>query len=219
MIHQIYITDSPSPAVNAKIEAVKAKYEHKLWDKDSIRQLLADHFEPDVLWAYDELVPYSFKGDLAKYAIVYIHGGWYMDVSFSVVPDIYKYNNENGVFFKDTIDGYVACGMFYAPPGNQILKKAIDQIVSNCKSRYYGIHPVDCTGPGVLGKVFEYSPEQSIGALMLINHMFCFVIDDTLLARGKRNGQHGSLAYLGEITGGNYHHLWNNRKVYKSELK
>lgn len=219
MIHQIYITDNAAPAVNAKIEAVKAKHEHTFWDNDSIRQLLTDHFESDVLWAYDELVPYSFKGDLAKYAIVYIHGGWYMDVSFSVLPNIDDYKNDKDVFFKDTIDGYMACGMFYALPGNKILKKAIDQIVSNCKSRYYGIHPVDCTGPGVLGKVFEYSTEQSIGALMLINHMFCFVIDDVLVARGKQNGQHGSLAYLGELTGGNYHELWHSKKVYKSELK
>jgi mannosyltransferase OCH1-like enzyme len=219
MIHQIYITDNPSPAVLAKIDAVKAKYEHTLWDNDSIRQLLTDHFEPEVLWAYDELVPYSFKGDLAKYAIVYVHGGWYMDVSFSVLPDIYKYNSEDGVFFKDTIDNYVACGMFYSPKNNNTLKKAIDQIVANCKSQYYGNHPVDCTGPGLLGKVFNHSTEDCKGALMLINNVFCFVHGDTLIARGKINGQHGSLAYLGELTGGNYHQLWDSKKVYKSQLK
>lgn len=219
MIHQIYITDNPSPAVLAKIDRVKSNYEHKLWDNDSIREFLKKEFEPDVLWAYDELVPYSFKGDLAKYAIIYVYGGWYIDASFSVLPDIDKYNSEDGVFFKDTIDKYVACGMFYSPPGNEILKKAIDIIITNCKSKYYGIHPVDCTGPGVLGKAFGYSTEQCKGALMLINHMFCFVIEDTLIAKGKRNGQHGSMTYLGEITGGNYQQIWSNRKVYKSELK
>jgi mannosyltransferase OCH1-like enzyme len=217
MIHQVYITNSPSTIALAKVEKIKSNYEHKLWSGDDVRELLKNHFEPDVLWAYDELVPYSFKADLAKFAIIYVHGGWYIDVSFSVLPDIDKYINENGVFFTDTINGYMACGMFYALPGNEILKKAIDMVVSNCKSQHYGIFPVDCTGPGVLGKVFTRSNE-SIGALMMINNTFCFVIDNTLIARGKKDGQHGSMAYLGDNSGGNYHNLWNARKVYKSQV-
>lgn len=219
MIHQIYITDNPSPIALTKVEKIKANYEHKLWNDADIKELLEKEFEPDVLWAYNELVPYSFKADLAKFAIMYIHGGWYVDVSFSLLPDIEKYNNENGVFFLDTVDTYMGCGMFYSSPGNFIFKKAIDQVVENCKTQHYGIYPVDCTGPGVLGKVFEYSPEQSMGALRVINQVFCFIIDNTIIARGKRNGQHGSMAYLGDNSGGNYHQLWRMRQVYKSQLK
>lgn len=219
MIHQIYITDIPSPIALAKIEKVKANYEHKLWGDAEVRELLIANFEPDVIWAYDELVPYSFKADLAKFAIMYIHGGWYVDVSFSLLPDIEKYENEKGLFFLDTIEDYVACGMFYSAPGNALFKKAIDQIVHNCKTQYYGIHPVDCTGPGLFGKIFKQSPDQSIGSLLMINQVFCFVIDNTLIARGKRNGQHGSMAYLGDATGGNYRQLWNDKAVYKSQVK
>lgn len=219
MIHQVYITNSPSSIALEKIEKVKANYEHKLWNDDDIKKLLIDNFEPDVLWAYNELVPYSFKADLARYAIIYIHGGWYVDISFAVLPDIDKYNHENGVFFKDRVDRYTACGMFYAPPGNEALKKAIDKIVDNCKTRYYGTYPVDCTGPGLLGHVFNYSTEHCVGVLDMINEVFCFVIDDTLIARGKKNGQHGSIACLGDASGGNYRELWNSKKVYKSQVK
>ena len=219
MIHQVYITNNPSPIALAKVEKVKANYEHKLWEDADIRALLKTEFDPEVTWAYDELVPYSFKADLAKFAIMYIHGGWYVDVSFSLLPDIQKYENDKGVFFLDTIEDYVACGMFYSAPGNIVFKKAIDQIIHNCKTQYYGIHPVDCTGPGLFGKVFEQFPDQSIGALLMINQVFCFTIDNTLIARGKKNGQHGSMAYLGDATGGNYHQLWGARKVYKSQLK
>lgn len=218
MIHQVYITNSPSPMALEKIEKIKANYEHRLWNDEDIRKLLKNYFEPDVLWAYDELVPYSFKADLAKFAIIYINGGWYVDVSFSILPNIDDYINDKGVFFRDTIEGYIACGMFYSSAGNHILKEAIDRIVSNCKSRYYGIHPVDCTGPGLLGQVFTYT-DKSMGDLMMINETFCFVIDDTIIARGKRNGQHGSMAYLGDHSGGNYRHLWNIKQVYKSEVK
>ena len=215
MIHQVYITDSPSSVALEKVEKIKANYEHKLWNDADIRQLLKDHFGPEVTWAYDELIPYSFKADLAKFAIIYVHGGWYVDVSFSILPDIDKYNNDNGVFFRDTIEEYVACGMFYSAPGNKILMDAINLIVSNCKSKYYGKHPVDCTGPGLLGKVFVYT-DKTMGDLMMINETFCFVIDDTLIARGKQNGQHGSMAYLGDNSGGNYRELWNAKKVYRS---
>ena len=218
MIHQVYITNTPSPIALKKIEKIKAQYEHRLWEDADIRQLLTDHFEPDVLWAYDELVPYSFKADLAKFAVIYVHGGWYVDVSFSLLPDIYKYNNDNGVFFKDTMERKIACGMFYSAAGNKVFKDAIDEIVNNCKSRYYGYHPVDCTGPGLLGKVFDYT-DKSMGDLLMINNTFCFVIDDTLIARGKKDGQHGSMAYLGDNSGGNYYYLWNAKQVYKSEVK
>jgi len=219
MIHQVYITNNPSPVALDKIEKVKANYEHRLWNDADVRELLENNFEPDVIWAYDELIPYSFKADLAKFAIIYIHGGWYLDVSFSILPGIDKYVDGKPIFFKDTIDRYVSCSMFYAPPGNKNLKKAIDIIVSNCKSKHYGVHPVDCTGPGALGKAFDYSTENCKGALMMINEVFCQVIDNTLIGRGKKNGQHGSMAYLGDHSGGNYRHLWNIRQVYKSELK
>jgi hypothetical protein len=54
---------------------------------------------------------------------------------------------------------------------------------------------------------------------MMINEIFCHVIDNTLIARGKRNGQHGGMSYIGDSSGGNYRELWNQRKVYKSEVK
>jgi mannosyltransferase OCH1-like enzyme len=219
MIHQVYITDTPSEILLRKAEAIKKEYEHKLWLNDDVITLLKDEFEPDVLWAYDELIPYSFKADLAKYAIMYIHGGWYIDVSFVIISNLYDYNNESGVYFKDFLPETMASGMFYSPPKNEMFKDAINIIVNNCKSIYYGNHPTACTGPGVFTKAYITSDNHSIGELQFINNTVCFVLGDTLLARGKQIRQEGGLEFSGDVSGGNYFALWRDGKIYKSQLK
>lgn len=216
MIHQVYITDSPSQIILDKIDLIRAKYEHTLWGDTEIRKLFADHFEPDVLWAYDELIPFSYKADLARYAILYIYGGWYIDVSFELTSPLPV---GDVVFFKDMMPNYMGLGMIYSKKENPIFRKVIDIVISNCKSRYYGVHPVDCTGPGALGKVFNYSTEIAIGALQMVNNTFCFVIGNNIIAKGKKIRQEGGLHSLGDSSGGNYFHLWEARKVYRSELK
>ena len=216
MIHQVYITNSASQIILDKIDLIKAKYEHTLWGDAEIRQLFSDHFEPDVLWAYDELVPFSYKSDLARYAIMYIHGGWYLDVAFKLTSPLPV---RDVVFFRDMVPNYPAIGMFYSEKHNPIFKEAIAIVIDNCKSQFYGKHPVDCTGPGVLGKVFNYSTEGTVGDLKLIGNRFSFVMGNSLMAVGKEARTEGGLHSLGDSSGGNYFQLWNERKVYKSQLK
>jgi mannosyltransferase OCH1-like enzyme len=216
MIHQIYITDSPSQTILDKIDLIRARYEHTLWGDKEIRQLFADYFEPDVLWAYDELIPFSYKADLARYAILYIHGGWYIDISFKLTSPLPV---RDLVFFKDMVPNCMGVGMIYSDKENPIFRKVIDIVISNCKSKYYGNHPVDCTGPGALGKAFNYSTDQAVGELKVISNNFCFVIANNIVAIGKKAGAEGGLYSLGDSSGGNYFHLWEARKVYKSELK
>lgn len=216
MIHQVYITNSPSQVILDKIQLIKTKHEHTLWGDAEIRQLLTDHFEPDVLWAYDELVPFSFKSDLARYAIIYVHGGWYLDVAFKLLSPLPK---KDTVFFRDMIPNYMAVGMFYSKKDNPIFKQAIDIIVDNCKSKFYGGHPVDCTGPGVLARVFNYSTDIAVGDLKIVNNNFSFVIGNSLVAVGKRIMQEGGLHSLGDSSGGNYFQLWHDKKVYRSHLE
>ncbi len=216
MIHQVYITNSPSQIILDKIDLIKAKYEHTLWGDAEIRQLPKDHFEPDVLWAYDELVPFSYKSDLARYAIIYIHGGWYLDVAFELKSPLPV---KDVVFFRDMLPNYMAIGMFYSEKANPIFKKTIDIVVNNCKLQFYGNHPVDCTGPGAISKVFNYSTDQAVGVLKTVSNHFCFVMGNNIVAMGKKAATEGGLHSLGDWSGGNYFQLWNDRKVYKSQLK
>lgn len=216
MIHQVYITNTPSQVILDKINLVKAKYEHTLWGDAEIRQLLKDHFEPEVIWAYDELVPFSYKSDLARYAIMYIHGGWYLDVAFELMvplPDV------EFMFFRDMVPTYTAIGMFYSKKENPIFRQAIDVIIDNCKSKFYGNHPVDCTGPGVIGKVLNYSTADCVGDLKIVNDHFCFTILNLVVAVGKKARQEGGLHSLGDSSGGNYFQLWHDKKVYRSDLE
>ena len=41
-----------------------------------------NNFESDVLYAYDSLIPSSYKSDLFRYCILYKYGGIYLDIAF-----------------------------------------------------------------------------------------------------------------------------------------
>jgi len=98
-IHQIYISDSSNlelpEYIQTQIDKVKqlySDYEYILWDNTSIREFIISNFSQEILSVYDDLKPYAFKSDLARYCILYKLGGYYFDISIS--PEI-KLNQKN----------------------------------------------------------------------------------------------------------------------------
>ena len=43
-------------------------------------------------------------------------------------------------------------GIIFSKPSNPILKTAIDLVIENCQSKFYGADSMSPTGPGVLGR-------------------------------------------------------------------
>lgn len=61
------------------IKDAAAGHEYKCYSDSMIELFLRDNFGVDVLAAYRQLRPYSFKADMARYCILYRFGGWYID--------------------------------------------------------------------------------------------------------------------------------------------
>jgi hypothetical protein len=53
---------------------------HYLFNDAECREFIAHEYPPDVLRAYDRLIPTAFKSDLWRYCVLYKYGGVYLDV-------------------------------------------------------------------------------------------------------------------------------------------
>ncbi len=173
-ISQILITSEPEdipPLIKGAVSTVKSCFQdssYTLYDNEKIIELIKYGFGDETLKAFNKLKPYSYKSDLAKYCILYLKGGWYIDItlrmsSFMIGKCIDLPDNIDFVGFKDFGEGLMPklplpynlqASIFYSKPTNEILEKAIELVIENCKSENFGVTPVCPTGPGVLGRAF-----------------------------------------------------------------
>jgi len=134
-----------------KIRKNNPNFNYKLFDDNECREFIKDNFRPDVLYAYDSLIPGAYKADLWRYCVLFIHGGIYLDIKYAPLNSFRFINlctREHFVLDADGAGIYNA--LIIAVPGNQILFKAIRQIVENVKNKYYGESDLSPTGPKLL---------------------------------------------------------------------
>ena len=55
---------------------------HYLFHDEDCRSFIEREYPPDVLMAYDRLIPTAFKADLWRYCVLYKYGGAYLDVKY-----------------------------------------------------------------------------------------------------------------------------------------
>jgi mannosyltransferase OCH1-like enzyme len=114
-----------------------------------------------VLDAYDKLLPGAFKADLWRYCVLYKTGGIYLDIKFQCEP---------GFSLYDLTEGYVReynhlgtglynhimyTGCICSRPNNPLFMKCIDQIVENCRTKYYGPEHTSPTGPYLFASMMD----------------------------------------------------------------
>jgi mannosyltransferase OCH1-like enzyme len=139
------------------------KISFHLYDEDDCRKFIKEHFEVEVLNAYNSLIPCSFKSDLWRFCILYIHGGIYMDIKYRCVNN-FKFIalTEKEHFVRDIQDNCIYTALIASLPKNELMRKCIYQIVENVKNKYYGISPLYPTGPGLLGKYFTNEERNNL---------------------------------------------------------
>ena len=160
VIYQTWSSKTLPPKMAACVNRLKQanpEFEHRLFDDADCRDFIQTHFEPDVLEAYDTLLPGAFKADLWRYCILYDKGGVYVDIKFQCEPGfsfdnilskgenlyIREYNHKGTGLYPHIL----YTGVIATKPKNPVFNKCIRQIVENCKNRYYGPEHTAPTGP------------------------------------------------------------------------
>ncbi len=223
---------SPLPGlIGENIESLKRNHEdleHTLFDNSMIRDFLSANFDSTVLAAYDDLVPYAYKADLARYCILYKLGGVYSDISLFIMSPFAPVDGKLGAFRDGVASPWdITNAVIASPPGHKALKKSIEMVCDNVKRRYYGPSPIAPTGPTLFGKAIALTCEAedvNIGECFRPPHggdsARCLVdtTADRLVAVSRKITA-GSLEELGITNGNSYNELWHTGSVYRSEVK
>jgi mannosyltransferase OCH1-like enzyme len=223
-VHQIMFTsdrDSVPPPAAQAIRSNAGGNPYRLWSLDDARELIRDAYGPEILRALDNLRPYSYKADLARYCIVNHIGGIYLALS---VTDFRSFDVGNYEFvgFRDPNNAEtswkVGNHMFYSTKDSPNLQASISECVEKIHRRFYGKDPHFPTGPSVLGRaVANYSTDVrvQIGDYWWLKRRRnkYTLPGQGVIARGKVGGRRlGGVS--GVVGGNNYNVMWRERSVY-----
>ncbi|HZW20900.1 glycosyltransferase family 32 protein [Noviherbaspirillum sp.] len=154
------------PPIQRNIESFKAHHPgmpHRLYGKNAIRDFLG-RMDKEALWAFDQLLPYAYKADLARLCLLHEYGGVYADLSvhfhraWDVLPGKLSVFRDRAVIAPWIVSNTILA----APARFPAIQAAIRMIVANCHSRYRGTSPLCPTGPVLLGKAIAMhcTPDQ-----------------------------------------------------------
>lgn len=153
-------------------------FEFYLFDDADSRKFVETYFKSEVLEAYDSLVPGTYKADLLRYCILYIHGGIYIDAKYKIIRDLKKIVETYGEFFiQDILESDVYQGILCVPPKKEYMKTIIDKLVDNVKNNYYGPSVLAPTGGRLIKNVLT---KYKLLDLITLNFS-CPKLGDTLL--------------------------------------
>jgi mannosyltransferase OCH1-like enzyme len=156
-IYQTWYTKDLPENMRKRVNLLKSQnpnFNHYLFDDNDCREFIKTHFKPDVLEAYNMLIPGAYKADLWRLCVLFINGGIYMDIKLVCVNGFRLIElTEQNHFVKDRPVNCILNSLIASQKGNIFLFKAIRQIVKNVKNKYYGSSPLSPTGPELLGKI------------------------------------------------------------------
>ncbi len=137
---------------------------HRLYDQAAIRDFLRTHMEADVAWAYEHLLPYAYRADLARLCLLHEFGGLYADLSVFFHAALPVASGKM-IVFRDrahVAPWIVSNTILGAPARAPALEAAIRMIVAHCRTRYRGASSLCPTGPVLLGKAIALhcEPQQ-----------------------------------------------------------
>jgi mannosyltransferase OCH1-like enzyme len=138
------------------------EFEYHLYDDNDCIEFIKNHFNPDVLWAFQNLIPGAYKADLWRYCILYINGGIYIDIKYKCINEFkLKCFLDKEYYVLDRYDIFYGSkkgiynGLMICKPNNPLLFKLINRVVYNVKNKFYGINSLNPTGPVLFAYMYE----------------------------------------------------------------
>ena len=221
-----------SPAIERNIASLREHHPglpHRLFDQEAIRAFLRTHMEPDVCWAYEQLLPYAYRADLARLCLLHQFGGLYADLSVFFHAPL-PVEAGKMIVFRDrahVAPWIVSNTILGAPPRAPALEAAIRMIVAHCRARYRGVSSLCPTGPVLLGKAIAMhcEPDQihmgEVSNALQSDTSEALVFVDTVTRRliGYRAKDQAGLAQLGLTEGvNNYNDFYRAGVIYAADF-
>lgn len=233
-VSQIFLTDDGGKdvprtllAFNATVKEGFVGANYQRFNNETLRTFIKEHFDKEVLGAYDSLRSYSNKADLGRFCLLYVIGGWYFDMGIRLNTPVELGDRIEFLAFRERQRFTGTCwacmtAVLFSKPGNAALLYAIEQIVANVKNQYYGLSPLSPTATPVLGQALARHGEQGsfvYGDFMELTPMhqqqnLAFVLPDGTIMAWAKPASGGDLSVLGAKGVNNYNDLWHERALY-----
>jgi len=166
VIYQTWHSQNLPPKMAQCVDKLKRDnpdFEYHLYDNTMCRTFIGENFDKSVLNAYDQLLPGAFKADLWRYCVLYKKGGIYLDIKFHCEPGITLYDlMKENLYVREynhigtgLYNHIIYTGCIASRPNNPIFMKCIEQIVENCRTKYYGPEHTSPTGPYLFASMME----------------------------------------------------------------
>jgi mannosyltransferase OCH1-like enzyme len=195
------------------------EFQHFLFDERECQNFIQDNFLEDVLIAYNSLIPASYKSDLWRFCVLYIHGGIYLDIKYKCVNGFKLIAlTEKEYFVRDRPYDSTYTALIITKAKNEILLNCINEIVKNVKNKYYGKNPLYPTGPGLLGKFSTFEEREKwelyFANTKIENKLDCYYIvcNNIIILGVYKEYREEQSKYQNNK---HYHSLWNERNIYQ----
>jgi hypothetical protein len=220
VIYHSWGTSTVPPRMYKHIQALieqNPEFDYSFNTDDDCRRFIAEHFDSDVVRAFDCLRPGAYKSDLWRYCVLYKKGGVYIDIKNRPEKKLLTFLDESDLplFVRDSGPVHpFSCiwnGFMAAAPGNPVFKRCIDEIVRSVSEKEYGESSLHITGPCLIGRVVkELTPNYSF-KFYNRNHVIYRSGGGEAVAR-EYDGYRGEQRAFQKT--GHYSELYKRREVY-----
>ncbi|KAG2373775.1 hypothetical protein C9374_011864 [Naegleria lovaniensis] len=180
IIHQTYKPSNENElpkgmrAAMASFKNLNCNYSYRYYGDEEALQMLMEHFgkDSDEVYAFQHLIPGAYKIDFWRYAVLWIHGGYYADADMVLRESLDSWISPNATFVLPVELGLPFFGFNIAfmgsVPRHPLLRIAMDMVIYNVKNKYLPQVPGEegdeepsfratlaVTGPILMGKAFN----------------------------------------------------------------
>lgn len=213
-----------------KIERNNPEFIIKYYTDNEARKFIIKNFNKDIVWAYDKLIPGSYKADLFRYCILYINGGIWSDLTDKFLVPINSFidfNKDKLVLSLDNMVGKedsikekgIQISFMATIPNNKLFLDLINQVVKNCNQNNYSHSTLGITGPIMCGEILDKNKTKYdfFDDIKLLRFDGKYFYDKTNRKIIKWKTLHSDLNnILNRTNKDHYSYLWKNKKVYKN---
>ena len=206
---------------------------YQLFQRPEIEDFLVKYFDREVLQLFRGLVPYAYQSDLARYCLLYVYGGWYVDLTLKMLTSLRVADHIDMIVFADRgcasmcQPWAIQNGLIYSRPKNPIFLRLIERIFAYRARQYYGTSPLCPTGSNCFG--IEVAAEDSgmkivkgvfqpLTPTLSFNNLMYVAQTGQLIAQHRTSwmpGSQGGDFAVTKLSGvNNYKELWAKRHIY-----
>ena len=202
-----------------RLRQLNPEFSFHLYTDEDCLTFIQKHFTSDVADAFQALLPGAYKADLWRLCILYVYGGYYMDIKLSPLKKfrlIELSENEHYVLDRPKQSLHIYNALMVCKANNPFLFQCIRQIVHHVDIKYYGNSTLSPTGPELLGRIAA-SYKLNIDLVYPMAYPDHIMYKGVLILRNYPLYRNEQLQHERLVQRKHYSTAWFNHEVYANE--